>query len=57
VKIKDREILSLLKEMVKKAIEGMMKEERVGYLREHPETGGMGLLYILLCDLNRKILK
>jgi len=34
----------------------MMKGKRVGYLEEHPEMGGMGFLYILLCELNRKIL-
>jgi transposase-like protein len=39
---KDREVLWLLKEMVKKAIEEMMKEERVEYLEEHPETKGNG---------------
>jgi Mg/Co/Ni transporter MgtE len=39
---KDREVLWLLKEMVKKAIEEMMKEERVEYLDEHPETKGNG---------------
>jgi Mg/Co/Ni transporter MgtE len=39
---KEKEILSLLKEMVKKAIEEMMKEERVEYLDEHPETKGNG---------------
>jgi hypothetical protein len=47
---KDREILSLLKEMVKKAIEEMMAEERVGYLREHPETGGM-VCFISSCAI------
>jgi hypothetical protein len=33
-------ILSLLKKMVKKAIEGMMMKERVHNLDEHPETKG-----------------
>jgi hypothetical protein len=50
---KDREILSFLREMIKKAIEEMMKEERVGYLEEHPETKGnryylMGFGYYLM---------
>jgi transposase-like protein len=39
---KEKEIFSLLKEMVKKAIEEMMKEERIEYLDEHPETKGNG---------------
>jgi len=38
----DREIIALLKEMVKKAIEEMMIEERVEYLEKHTETKGNG---------------
>jgi hypothetical protein len=37
---KDRELLSFFKEMVEKAIEGMMKEERAEYLEKHPEMKG-----------------
>jgi hypothetical protein len=43
---KEKEILSLLKEMVKKAIEEMMKEEKVEYLGEHPETKENGYSFI-----------
>jgi hypothetical protein len=39
---KSRKLLSLLKEMVKGAMEGVM-EERVGYLEENPRRRGMGI--------------
>jgi hypothetical protein len=36
--------------MVKKAVKGMMKEERVGRPEEHPETGGM-VCFISSCAI------
>jgi len=37
-----REILPLFREVVKRALEEMIKEERAIYLEEHPETKGNG---------------
>ena len=40
--IKNKEIISLLREIIKKALEEMMIEEREEYLRNHRETKGNG---------------
>lgn len=40
--LKDREIIALMKEMVKRALEEMMVEEREEYLRKHSETKANG---------------
>jgi len=39
---KSKEIMELLKEVIKKSLEEMIEEERQEYLVEHPNTKGNG---------------